>query len=104
MPTYLFTYRVPEGAQPPADEAARAASFAAWTGWFESMGSSVVEKGNPVSDQTTVGSAANTRVGGFSLIEAPDAAAAAAFAKGCPTVQLGGGVEIGEIMAVPTAA
>jgi hypothetical protein len=72
------------------DEAARAASFAAWTGWFESMGSSVVEKGNPVSGQTTVGQAADTRVGGYSLIEAPDAAAAAALAKGCPTVQLGG--------------
>ncbi len=104
MPTYLFTYRVPEAAmQEQPDEAARAATFAAWTGWFESMGSSVVEKGNPVSEQTTVGQAADTCVGGYSLIEAPDAAAAAALAKGCPSVQRGGGVEIGEIMAVPTA-
>ena len=70
--------------QEPPDEAARAASFAAWTGWFESMGSSVVEKGNPVSEQTTVGQAANTRVGGYSLIEAPDAAGAAAVREGMP--------------------
>lgn len=102
MPTYLFTYRVPEKPMQEAvaelDEAGRSARFAAWTDWFQSMGSSVVEKGNPVSDASTVGETANTRVGGYSLVDAPTAARAAEFAKACPAVQWGGGVEIGEIL------
>ena len=102
MPTFLFTYRVDP--QPmneslaQLDEAGRAARSAAWMGWFQSLGSSVVEMGNPVNEASTVGHTAGTRVGGYSLIDAPDAAAAAELARACPAVQLGGGVEIGDIV------
>jgi len=102
MPNYLFTYRVPP--QPmnesfaELDEAARAARSAVWMGWFQSMGSSVVEMGNPVNDASTVGQTAGTRIGGYSVISAPDEAAAAELARGCPALQFDGGVEFGEII------
>jgi len=80
------------------DEAGRAARHAAWTNWFQSMGSSVVEIGNPVNDASAVGATADTRVGGYSLVSAPDEAAAARLAEGCPVLEYGGGVEIGEII------
>ena len=102
MPTFLFTYRVDPQPMNEAlaelDEATRAARSAAWMGWFQSLGSSVVEIGNPVNDASTVGHTSGTRVGGYSLISAPDAAAAADLARSCPAVQLGGGVELGEII------
>ncbi len=104
MPDFLFTYRVDpqpmNEAMAELDEAARAARSAAWMDWFGSLGSSVVEIGNPVNDASTVGRTAGTRIGGYSVISAPDAAAAAELARSCPAVQLGGGVELGEIVDV----
>ena len=53
MPTFLFTYRVPPQ---PMDEAMAELDDAAGSPlrrldrWFESLGSSVVEIGNPVSE------------------------------------------------------
>ena len=81
------------------------ARSAAWIGWFQSLGSSVVEIGNPVND--AVGRSARRptpALGGYSLIDAPDAAAAAELAKGCPAVEFGGGVEIGDIVDMSGAA
>ncbi|HTY95462.1 MAG TPA: YciI family protein [Solirubrobacteraceae bacterium] len=104
MPTFLFTYRVPpqpmDEAMAGLDDAGREARSAAWMGWFQALGSSVVEIGNPVNDASPIGQTAGTRLGGYSLIDAPDAAAAAELAKGCPAVEFGGGVEIGDIVDV----
>jgi hypothetical protein len=102
MPHYLFTYRVApqpmDEAMADLDDAARAARTAAWMGWFQSIGSSVVEIGNPVNDASTVGRTAGTRIGGYSVISAPDEAAAAELARGCPVLGFDGGVEFGEII------
>jgi len=102
MPNYLFTYRVPpqpmNESMAGLDDAGRAARSEAWMGWFQSMGSSVVDIGNPVNDASTVGKTAGTRVGGYSVISAPDEATAAELARGCPAIQFDGGVEFGEII------
>ena len=102
MATFVFTYRVPQQPLSEAlaalDEPARAARIAAWNSWFDSMGASLVEKGNPVNDARTVGTAAGTRIGGYSLVSADDFDAAVALAKGCPGLEWGGGVEIGEVV------
>jgi hypothetical protein len=105
MSTFLFTYRVPK--QPldevlaELDEAGRAARADAWSGWLESMGASVVERGAPVLDARVVGNSdGDTRIGGYSLITAEDFEAAVALAMGCPGLELSGGVEIGEVVPV----
>jgi hypothetical protein len=103
MATFLFTYRVPRKPLSEVlaelDEPARAARMAAWNRWFDSIGASVVERGNPVNDARTVGAGvADTRIGGYSLVTAADFDAAVALAKGCPGVAWGGGVEVGEFI------
>jgi hypothetical protein len=40
---------------------------------------------------------AQTRLGGYSMVTATDLEHATVLAKGCPALQLGGGVEIGAV-------
>jgi hypothetical protein len=92
VPKFLFAYRVPKDYQPGAE------TGRAWQAWFESLGSSRVDTGLAVVATRTLGSPdAGTRLGGYSLVEAADIEAAAALARGCPALQLGGGVEIGAV-------
>lgn len=108
MATFLFTYRVPRKPLSETlaelDEAGRSARIAAWNAWFEQMGDAVVERGNPVNDARTIGaSGGETRVGGYSVVRAADFDAAVALAQGCPGLEWGGGVEIGEFIELPAA-
>jgi hypothetical protein len=69
-----------------------------WEAWFQKLGASVLDRGNPVFDGTTVGDTGPTTVlGGYTLISADDLEAAVALAKGSPVIRHGGGVEVGEI-------
>ena len=92
MPKFLFTYRVPRDYQPGAE------SGRAWEAWFESLGDSRIDTGHAVVGTRTLGKLdAQTRLGGYSLVTAEDIESAAALARGCPALQLGGGVEIGAV-------
>ena len=92
MPEFLFSYRVPRDYQPGA------ATGKAWEAWFASLGGSGVDPGQGVLATRTLGKLdAQTRLGGYSLVTAEDIEGAAALAKGCPALQLGGGVEIGAV-------
>jgi hypothetical protein len=91
MTTFVFSYRMPEGYIPGRPE-----TVAAWTAWFEDMGASVADTGQPVLDSTALGACGRgTRLGGYSLITADDLDTALALAKGCPSLQQGGGIEVG---------
>jgi len=92
MSTFLFTYRSPQNNAPPSPEA-----MAAWGSWLESMGPRLVDRGNPVSDRQTLGNCEDTRLGGYSLVNAESLEAAVALAKGCPGLENGGGVEVGAL-------
>jgi hypothetical protein len=48
MPTYLITNRVAGGFTGPAG------AFAAWTAWFERLGSNLADRGNPAFTRTAV--------------------------------------------------
>ena len=92
MSKFLFTYRPATGYRP-SEEAA-----AAWNAWFGRMAGSVVDRGNPVFESSALGNvAADTRLGGYSVVTADDLEAAVALAKGCPLLQRGGGIEVGVI-------
>ena len=92
MPTFLFSYRVPEDYQPGVE------TGRAWQAWFESLGRSRVDTGRGVIATRALGRLDDgTRLGGYSLVTAADIGEAAALAGGCPALRFGGGVEIGAI-------
>jgi hypothetical protein len=93
MSTFLFAYRAPKDYQP-----GDPGEMAAWHTFFENMGSSVVEVGEPIFARTSLGNPAqDTVLAGYSLIAADDLESAVALAQDCPTLRNGGGLEIGEI-------
>lgn len=101
MPRYLFVYH---GGSPPESKEAGMKAMKAWREWFSSMGSDVVDAGNPVrqsttvkSDGTTVGNGGANPAAGYSVVEAKNFADAIAKAKGCPIRADGGSVELAEI-------
>jgi YCII-related domain len=103
MATFLFSYRVPRTplAQVLAelDESNRAARMAAWNAWFERLGDNLVQRGDPVNDARTLGTCTEaTRIGGYSVVAADDLDAAVELARGCPGLEWGGGVEVGEFI------
>jgi hypothetical protein len=93
MSTFVFTYRLPKTYTGGSPEV-----MALWNGWFESMGANLVDRGNPVFTRTTLGNCESEgQLAGYSLVIAHDLEAAATLAKGCPALQQGGGVEVGEL-------
>ena len=74
----------------------------AWTNWFSSLGSAVVDGGNPVSRNWSVNSDGTTEDGGanpatgYSVIKADSMQAALEAVRGCPIIAAGGTVEICE--------
>ena len=96
MTTFLFSYRMPKGYVPRGSDA-----VAAWTAWFEEMGTSVIDRGNPVFESASLGlHGSDTQLGGYSLITAEDLDTALAMTKGCPALTEGGGIEVGVITEV----
>jgi hypothetical protein len=92
MPTYLITNRLPDGFTSSPE------NFAAWRAWFDELGGSLVERGNPAFTRTALGNCgAGTVLGGYTLISAADLAGAEALARTHPLLARGGGVEIGEL-------
>jgi len=92
VPTFLFSYRVPQGYQPGAE------TGPAWEAWFESLGGSRVENGHAVVTTRALGNlGGETRLGGYSVVTADDIDGAVALAEGCPALQFGGGVEVGAV-------
>ncbi len=85
-----------------SDRMADAEEEKAWGQWFEQIGGSVVDFGNRVGQVRSLGgSRSGTGAGqdvltGYVVISANDLEAAVAVAKGCPGLQSGGGVEVGE--------
>ncbi|GJL83648.1 MAG: hypothetical protein DHS20C01_32820 [marine bacterium B5-7] len=100
MAKYLFVYH---GGSAPESEAEIAEVMDAWGQWFGSMGSAVIDGGNPVglsttvqSDGSVVSNGGSNPASGYSLIEASDTEDAVAKAKGCPILSAGGSIELAE--------
>lgn len=96
MSTYVLSFRGR------SDRASDPEQEAAWGQWFGEIGGSIVDFGNRVGPATTLGEgAANTVLTGYLLIQADSYDAAVEVAKGCPGLDHGGAVEVGEM--VPSA-
>jgi hypothetical protein len=103
MANYLLTYR---GGSMPATPDEQAGVMAAWTAWFEQLGSALVDGGNPTTNSRTiesdgtVGPEVRASVSGYSVISADSLDAAVELAKGCPVVLGGASIEVCETFAV----
>ncbi|MGB7271613.1 MAG: hypothetical protein WBC90_19085 [Albidovulum sp.] len=101
MPKFVFAYH---GGKMPESAEEGQKIMAAWMKWFETMGSAVVDGGNPVGPSRTVtasGVAMNggaNPLSGYSLVNAASIDAATDLAKGCPILANGGTIEVAEAM------
>jgi hypothetical protein len=101
MAKYVFAYNGGNGASD--DPAEREQTMAKWMQWFGSLGEAVVDGGAPVGAAKTV-SAGGVRDGGgigltgYSVISADSLDAASELAKGCPSLEVGGAVDVYETL------
>jgi len=76
--------------------------------WLSSLGDAVVNPTIPLKDTHTVGPDGTIREGGgsamsgFSIIKADSIAAALSIAQDCPFLDIGGSLEVSELMQMPT--
>lgn len=95
------------GGNQPASEAAAKKHYAEYVAWLTSLGDAVVVPTIPLKDTTTVSSDRTIREGGssamsgFSIIKADSMQAALAIAKNCPFLEIGGSLEVSEMMQMP---
>lgn len=89
MAKFLYVYH--GSGKMPTEEAERKAAMDAWTGWYDKLGSAVVDGGNPVGMSKTVlpggaveNSGGSNPTAGYTIVEAKDIDDAVAKAKDCP--------------------
>ena len=104
MAQYIFVYL--GGNQPTNAEEANQ-HFSKYMGWLTSLGDSVViptiplKDTNTVSPDGTIGEGGSSAMSGFSIIRADSMEAALSIAKDCPFLEIGGTLEVSEMMEMP---
>lgn len=94
MANYVMTFRGRPGRTLTAEEEAR------WPAWFGQISASVADRGNRVGQARSVGyhGQRDDELSGYIVVAAADFDAAVAIAQGCPILQQGGSLEVGEIV------
>lgn len=104
MSQYMMTYL--GGNQPSTPEEGKQ-HFAKYMEWLSSLGDAAVSPANPLKDTTTVNpdgsvtSGGITNMSGFTIIEVESKESALAIAKACPFLEIGGSMEVSELMRMP---
>ena len=104
MPQYVIVYL--GGDQPSSPEEGKQ-HFAKYKEWLSSLGDSAVSPANPLKDTSTVNSdgtvttGSTTSMSGFTIIEADSMEAALLITKACPFLDIGGSLEVSELMEMP---
>lgn len=101
MAKFLLAYH---GGSMPEGEAEVATVMAAWGAWFETLGSAVVDPGDPCGPARTVaadgsaGPPAAATLSGYTILAADSLDAAVALARSCPVRAGGASIEVIEII------
>jgi len=101
MAQYIITYL--GGDQPSTAEEGQQ-HFAKYQEWLSSLGDSVVSPMNPfkitstIKPDGTIISASTTAMSGYTIIEADSMEMALTMAKACPFLDIGGSLEVSELM------
>ena len=94
------------GNQPPSEKEANN-HFKKYMEWLSSLGDAVVIPTIPLKDTSTVSPDGAIREGGssamsgFSIIKADSMEAALSIAQSCPFLEIGGSLEVSEMMQMP---
>ncbi len=101
MTKFIITYL--GGDQPSSPEEGKQ-HFAKYKEWLSSLGDSAVSPANPFKDTNTVNSdgtvttGTSTSMSGYTIIEADSMEKALEIAKACPFLEIGGSLEVSELM------
>lgn len=106
MPQFVLVYV--GGNQPSSPEEGQA-HFARYMEWLASLGDAVLSPANPLKDTSTVNPDGSVTAGGagnmsgYTIVDAASKDAALAMAKTCPFLEIGGSLEVSELMHLPAA-
>ena len=104
MAQYMITYL--GGDQPSSPEEGQQ-QMAKYREWLAALGDAAVSPANPLKGTSTVlpdGSVtagSTTSMSGFTVIEATSMEQALAAAKACPFLEIGGSLEVSELIKMP---
>jgi hypothetical protein len=104
MPQYMITYLGTPNSMSPEEGQQHMAKYRSW---LSSLGDSAVSPANPLKDTSTVnsdGSVTNggtSTMSGFTIIEVDSMDEALSIAKKCPFLDVGGSLEVSELMQMP---
>ena len=104
MPRYIITYL--GGDQPSSPEEGKQ-HYANYMNWLSSLGDAVISPANPLKDTRTVNpdgtvvAEGTTTMSGFTIIAADSMEAALLIAKACPFLEVGGSLEVSELIQMP---
>ena len=104
MPQYIITYLGTPKSSSPEDNQQHMSKYRAW---LSSLGESAVSPAHPLKNTSTVNSdgsvtsGGTTTMSGFTIIEADSDEAALSIAKSCPYLDVGGTLEVSELMQMP---
>jgi len=104
MPQYIITYL---GGDKPSSPEKGKHHMSKYRAWLSSLGDSAVSPANPLQNTSTVNSdgtvttGGTTSMSGFTIIEADSMEAVLLIAKGCPFLDIGGSLEVSELIQMP---
>ena len=105
MPHFIISYL--GGNQPSTPEEGKQ-HRTKYMDWLASLGGAVLSPANPFKDTTTVNSdgsislGGTTSMSGYTLIDTDSIEKALEIAKSCPFLDIGGMLEVSEIIKMPT--
>ncbi len=104
MSRYIITYL--GGNQPTSSEESKQ-HMTKYMEWLSSLGASAVSPANPLKNTSTVNPDGTitpggaTSMSGYTIIEADSMDAALSIAKECPFLDIGGSLEVSELIRMP---
>lgn len=105
MTQFIITYL--GGNQPETPDEGRA-HFAKYMQWINGLGDKVTSAMNPLKDTQhvlpdgSVDAAFGTKMSGFTIIEVANMEEALAITKACPFLEIGGSLEVSELVQMPS--
>ena len=105
MSQYVIVYL---GGDQPSDPEEGRQHFSRYMDWLSSLGEAAVSPANPlkntstVNPDSTVSTGGNSTMSGYTIIEADSMETALEIAKACPFLDIGGSLEVSELVEMPT--
>ncbi len=104
MPQYVIVYL--GGNQPSSPEEGKQ-QMSEYMDWLSSLGDSAVSPANPLKNTNTINPdgtvtpGSTTTMSGYTIIEVDSMEAALSIAQACPFLDIGGSLEVSELMELP---